>query len=198
MRWWNRFSTSLLFAILVAGVYPIYIGIAGTLIGRHLAFSVYLLATAAIYLLGIARHPTVGLAAGAAVFGSGVLMIVCGASAVQLGLMTGLLIGVFRSGLLQGGDRALADRFGRHFVREFFFVGGGTAFAIYFANGSHYPGAFALWGFYLVQSGFFLLGGQAARDRSRPASHDGIDDFTRAVKRAREVLAETTRSTPHP
>ncbi len=189
MNWWNRFGRSLLFAVLVAGVYPIYLSFAGILVGHKLAFAAYLLASAAIYLLGIARQPTSGIGAALVTTLVGALFLLYGASGVELSLVTCLLIGVFRSGLLQPGSRRGASGFTRQFTRELVFIGGGLALASYMARSAAYPEAFAMWGFYLVQSGFFLLGGEAARDRVQQATTAGPDAFARAVKRAREVLA---------
>lgn len=188
MRWWNQFGRSLVFAILVSALYPIYESVAELLMGQRLAFATYLLATAAIYLLGIARRPAEGLAAAIATFGCGSFLLLAGATGTQLGLLTAVLIGVFRSGLLHRG--AGAHDFGRKFSREFVFIGVGLALAMYLVGGAFFPGALAFWGFYLVQSGFFLLGGEAALDRGQHTSNPGPDAFARAIKRAKEVLAE--------
>ncbi len=196
MRWWNRFGVSVLFAALVAASYPIYAGFAQLPLGNGLAFAIYSLTTAAIYLLGIAVHPAAGVGAAIATFGIGVFAVLGGASASELALLTGLLIGVFRSGLLHPGRRAGACRFGRHFAREFLLIGAGLALALYLAQGALHPEAYGLWGFYLVQSGFFLLGGEAAACRDESSPRVRHDAFTQAVNRAREVLAANQGSTP--
>ncbi|MBW2294659.1 MAG: hypothetical protein JRG89_12150 [Deltaproteobacteria bacterium] len=189
MNWWNRFGRSLLFAILVAGVYPIYAGFAGLLVGQKLAFAAYLLTTAAIYLLGIARHPASGIGAASATIFVGMLFLLFGASGVELLLVTCLLIGVFRSGLLHSGSPQDALGFTRRFTRELVFIGAGLALAHYMGRSTVYPEAFAMWGFYLAQSGFFLLGGDAARERVQQVATAGPDAFAQALKRARDVLA---------
>lgn len=186
MKWWNRFGASLLFAAFVAGIYPFYASSTELLLGRQLAFPAYVLTSAAIYLVGISHKPTLGLGAALAILGSGTLLLLAGASGSQLVLVTAVLIGVFRSGLLQGRD---SHNFGRRFAREAVFIGVGLALAAYFSDGGVFPEAFALWGFYLVQSGFFLLGGSAARDRSERRSNLNPDAFDAAVRRAKEVLA---------
>lgn len=187
MKWWNRFGTSLLFALTVAGIYPIYAGFADLMFGRTLAFAAYVLTSAAIYLVGISRNPTLGLGAAFATIASGTLLLLAGATGAQLVLLTALLIGVFRSGLLQSAEGS----FGRRFAREVVFIGGGLALAAYLSKGALFSEAFGFWGFYLAQSGFFLLGGLAARDRNRLPSNPGLDPFAAAVKRARELLAES-------
>jgi hypothetical protein len=188
MNWWNRFGRSLLFAILVAAAYPIYASLGTYVLGRNLSFAAYVLTTAAVYLIGISTRPTLGLGAGLATFVCGFLVVVGGASGGQLVLVTGVLIGVFRSGLLHVGRGRDRSGFTRRFIREVVFIGGGLAMALYMARGSLHPEAFAFWGFYLTQAGFFLLGGEAARGRAEGTVSSGPDAFGHAVKRAREVL----------
>jgi hypothetical protein len=89
----------------------------------------------------------------------------------------------------QGSPRNLVDGFGRRFAREVVFISCGLALAAALANGSAFPEAFAIWGFYLAQSGFFLLGGRASRDRGDGSATPRANAFENAVKRAREVLA---------
>ncbi len=194
MNWWNRFGTSLLFAVLVAGFYPIYFGLTGFWLGHGLAFSIYVLVTAGIYLFGIAKRPTPGLGAAFATVACGGLLLVSGGTGFELVLLTALLVGVFRSGLLNPGTRMRGGQFGRRFAREFGLLAAGLLLAKFFAQGAVFPGAFALWGFYLVQSGFFLLGGKAVRDRSPQTPLATPDPFAAALKRAREVLCESERA----
>lgn len=188
MKWWNRFGRSLLFAILVSAVYPIYASIATYLVGRNFAFAAYVLTTAALYLLGIAGRPTLGLGAAIATLFCGAVVVLAGANGSQLVLVTCVLIGVFRSGLLQTGDPHSTGGFARRFAREVALIGIGLAVATSMARGSLHPEAFAFWGFYLVQAGFFLLGGEAVREREQSGTAARPDAFGQAVKRAREVL----------
>ncbi len=196
MSWWNRFGTSLLFALGVAGGYPLYAGIAELVMGRRLAFAFYLLASAGIYLLGIARRPIPGLGAAFATFTTGMAMLAAGFSGTDLALITGALIGVFRSGLLHRNPTLVGDGFARRFVSEVLLIGAGLGLAFHLAQGSRHPEALAFWGFFLVQSGYFLIGGRAAGGRSRSQSPVAPDPFDRAIKRAREVLGESPTSLP--
>ena len=107
---------------------------------------------------------------------------------IELLLVTCLLIGVFRSGLLQTGSPGSASSFARRFTLELMFIGSGLALAHYLGGASIYPEAFAMWGFYLAQSGFFLLGGEAEHDRVRQPPKSRPDGFAAAMKRAREAL----------
>jgi hypothetical protein len=61
---------------------------------------------------------------------------------------------------------------------------GGLAFARFLATGTGQPTALALWGFFLVQSCFFLVGGVEVRhaDGRHP------DAFEEAFARATEVI----------
>jgi hypothetical protein len=193
MNYWNRFASSLFFALGVAAFYPIYERVAVAFLGKGPALDMYLLSSASLYLLGIARSPAKGLAAAAAAFAAGGLLTLGGVIGTQLAMALGLLIGFFRSGFLQRGDR---NDFRRRLAREIVFIGGGLGLGFYLGRGAADPGALALWGFYLVQSSFFLLGGQAASDRESRTPGTDPDEFSKAVKRAKEVLAQSRKPVP--
>ncbi len=116
-------------------------------------------------------------------------MPVCLASAVSLlaGSLAELAIGIalavatLRSGLVfrrRSAVRALAV--------EGFLVAAGLLVARFLADGSPLGIALSIWGFLLVQSLFFLIGGAVRRERGSLE----VDPFDRARSRLTELLEE--------
>jgi hypothetical protein len=188
MRWCNSFGRSLLFALLAALAYPVYRAVIGTAVGVPLAFASYAALAAAAYLFGIARHPARGLAAAFATLACCFGLVVLGATAREVALAAAALMGVLRSGLLYGGGAAGTQAFGRRFGVEVGLLGTGLALACLLSPASAAPGAFAFWGFFLAQSGFFLVGGSAARTRQSADRPPAPDAFEEPCRRARALL----------
>jgi hypothetical protein len=186
MRWCNSFGRSLLFALLVALAYPVYRAVVGAVFGGPLAFASYAALVAALHLFGIARHPARGLAAAFATLVCCFGLTVLGATAREIALAAAALIGIFRSGLLYRG--AGSPGFGRRFGVEAGLLGSGLALACLLSPAGGAPGAFAFWGFFLAQSGFFLVRGSAPRTPRAAEGPPGPDAFAEACRRARELL----------
>ncbi len=170
----RRFAESLLFALLAAlGAIPWTLA-AGAAVGRGRAEALYLLALAALYLVWIAPSWPQKLR-------SGVLAAVAAAALafvpVPAWAAAALLVAVGRSGLLYRTKPA------RAVVTEAVLVGGGLAFAGWLAGPSLLDAALAVWGFYLLQSVYFLLGGVA--ERREEARTDPFED---AHRRAMAVM----------
>ena len=186
MRWCNSFGRSLLFALLVALAYPVYRASIGAVFGVPLAFASYSALAAALYLFGIARHPARGLAAAFATLACCFGLMSIGATAREIALAAAAFVGVFRSGLLYAG--AGSQSFGRRFGIEAGLLGSGQALACLLSPAGAAPAGFAFWGFFLAQSGFFLLGGSAARTRKAAEAPPAPDPFAESCRRARELL----------
>jgi len=175
---WNGFGRSLLFAALAAGAYPIFALFANPVLGRASALSLYLLGIAAVYAAGLAsRRSRAALAAGiASALGVGVLLLASSVGTVAAG--AALIVGVCRSGVLYRSRRA------RALLAETILLAGGLGLARFLAGPDTLQVAFAIWGFFLVQSFFFLLGGVAERaERSA-----GLDPFEVASARALALM----------
>ena len=108
-----------------------------------------------------------------------------GATAREIALAAALLVSVIRSVLLYGGAQAASQGFGRRFATEAALLGSGLAIAFVFSPAA---GALSFWGFFLAQSGFFLVGGSAARARRATEAPSGGDPFEEACDRVRDVL----------
>lgn len=170
----RRFAESLLFALLAAlGSVPWTLA-TGAVVGRKQAEAVYLLVLAALYLVWIApgwpRKLRTGVLASAAAVAFAFVPAPASISAA-------ILVAVGRSGLLYRARPA------RAVVTEALLVGGGLAFAGWLGGPSLLDAASAVWGFYLLQSVFFLLGGVA---ESREEAH--ADPFEDALRRASAAM----------
>lgn len=139
----------------------------------------YLVATVCAYATALAPDPRRGAAsfALAAALGAAVLALAGRPSEVAIG--AALVLAVCRSGFLYRSRplRALA--------LEVALAGGGLALARFLATGGLAGAALALWGFFVVQSGFFLAGGV----RPRRAQPEG-DPFDEARARLLVLLGE--------
>jgi len=175
---WNGFGRSLLFAALAAAAFPIFELVASPVLGRAAALSLYLLGVAALYAAGLAPRPSRALTAGAiaSALGGCVFLLAPGAATVAAG--AALTIGVCRSGVLYRSRRA------RALLTETCLLAGGLGLSRFLAGPEPLEIALAIWGFFLVQSFFFLIGGVAERT-APPAA---LDPFELARARALALL----------
>jgi len=177
---WNSFGRSLAFAALAGAAWPAFALATGPVIGTRAALSLYLVASAATYVAGLTPHRVhaIGAAIVAALLGAVFAAVARDPAVVALGAAIG--VGVCRSGLLY---RARA---GRALATETCLLGGGLLLARFLAALGFLGVALALWGFLLVQSGFFLIGGVG----ERAGDARGIDRFESARRRALALLEE--------
>lgn len=157
--------------------------VAAPLLGSLGATAAFAVGALVLYVAWIAPEPSRALAAGALAAISGSFFLLAGAAIDSPSLVlfaTAVVLGVVRSGLLyrRAPLRAL-------FV-EFVLLIGGLAFAWLLADGSLLGLGLAIWGFFLVQSLFPLLGGLAERSHDRPQE----DPFDEARRRALALMEE--------
>jgi len=173
----NSFARSLAFAGAAAAGLLVAVLLLPT---PHLSewMAVYLVAVAALYVAGIAPSRSSGLAAGAVASVLGGVLLLLPLDPAHTVIGTAIVVAVCRSALLYRA-RPL-----RAVLLEAVLAAGGLALARFLAVGSVGSAAFALWGYFLVQSAFFLVGGVAARgDRD-----DSVDPFDRARARLIALL----------
>ena len=187
------FARTLAFGAVAAGVAPFALAVLRPLLGAPGALAALAIGVSAAYALGLARRPATGLGAAFAIALCSVGALALGAAPLALAALCAVLIGVLRSGLLRRDARRSLD-FGRAFALEAGLIGAGLAVGAWLARGSAFPVSLALWGFFLVQSGFFLIGGPAARTARDAAAPGEVDPFERAQKRALELLEPVARS----
>lgn len=148
--------------------------------GRSWAVASYCLAAAVVYVVAIAPSWSRGVEIGAL---AGLLAAAAGVLApwsMEAILGAVVILAVARSGLLYRSRPA------RALLIEGLLGAGGMLFAYALAEPTLLGTALGIWGFFLVQSLFFLAGGVQAR-REEAA---GVDPFERARKRALALMEE--------
>jgi len=175
---WNDFGRSLVFAaVAAAAAVPYWLAIAPAL-GWNTALSSYAVLSTSAYLAGVGRSLRQGLGAALLAFALGSAAAVLAPSPREALAAAAVLLGLCRSGLLY---RA---RFGRAVVAESVLLVAALGLANHLLAGSPFSAVLAVWGFFLVQSAFFLIGATDARVE-RPV---GADPFEVAVARVGEIL----------
>lgn len=175
---WDGFGRSLAFAAIAGAAWPAFALAAQPFLGARTALTLYLVAGAAVYAAGLATSRVRGIAGGllAAAIAVAFASVARDPAVVALGAAVG--IGVARSGLLYRTSVA------RAIATEAMLLGGGLVLARFLAAPSVLGVALAIWGFLLVQSAFFAIGGVSIRS----AESAGPDRFERARRRALALL----------
>ncbi len=170
----------LAFAVVAAlGAIP-WLMVTGLFLGHGDATALYCLGLLILYVITIATGWPRALSTGAL---AAVLAAVLGALAPSSALVlagAAVALAVLRSGFLYR-SRPL-----RGLLIEGLLAGGGLAFAGLLAGSSLLGTALAIWGFFLVQSLFFLAGGVAERSDDGPAA----DPFDRAREQALALIED--------
>jgi hypothetical protein len=172
---WDSFSHSVLFGAL-AGLG--WLGVVQLPLSAYAAYPPYVIGCVAVYLAGLAPARRRRLAAGSlgAALGFGVFLLVGGVR--EATLAAAFVLAVVRSGFLyrQGPLRAV--------VLESALVLGGLSIARVFAGAGAESLAFGVWGFFLVQSLFFLAPGVG----HRRGPQESEDPFERARSQLERLL----------
>jgi hypothetical protein len=173
----DSFGRSAAFAAVAALVWMPWAMLVGPFLGVPAARALYLIAVAALYCGGLAKSPPRRASTTLVVGVVGLLLALVARGTPELCLALAAALGVVRSGLVHrtAGGRAVAA--------ETILLVVGLLFARFLATGA-LATALGVWGFLLVQSCWFLIGGAPARaeDRRHP------DPFEAACARATEVL----------
>jgi hypothetical protein len=185
------FGRTLVFAACAGVAAPLGIGVLQALVGPRLALPGYVIAVAATYAAGLARRPGDAVGAAAAVVLAGGLLVVGGGSLSALAVGCAVAIGALRSAWLRRDPRKATPAV-RGIAIEAVLIGVGLVFAAWLGGGTFHPVPLAIWGFFLVQSAFFAIGGPAAQ-AAREAPHGDIDPFDAAHRRAMSLLEDAPR-----
>jgi hypothetical protein len=174
----DSFGRSAIFAAAVALGWIAWLGIAGLAMGVAIARALYFVAATALYTGALAPTPSRRMSTTLLVGAVGLLLAAVAGGGAELALGLAIVLGTVRSVFLHRASSA------RAVVVEGVLLVGGLVFARFLASGTAQPTAFALWGFFLVQSCFFLVGGIEVRraDGRHP------DPFEEAHARAIEVI----------
>lgn len=176
----SSFAGSLVFAALATlGALPWMLA-TGPIVGSAWALGLYSLTLSVVYVAWIApswpRRITAGAVAG------GFAAAVALAAPMPAGGVLGAaaILAVARSGFLYTSAPA------RALVVEAVLTGGGLVVARALAGPSLLSLGLAFWGFFLVQSAFFLIGGISRRTADGPR----LDPFDEARRRAMALMEE--------
>ncbi len=183
MSGWNSFGKSLLFALLAASCFPLFALAMSAFGGMH-SFSLYFVLATSVYLCGLGRHRPRSLAAGVVTAACGLGALMAGATLVEVSLLLAALLGIFRSGLLFHNTGKGGKHFGRAFAIEVTLLGAGLGLTFFLLDYSILSQALALWGFFLVQSAYLLIGGEWRREENEAVG----DPFGRACARAYALM----------
>lgn len=175
---WRSFGGSLLFAG-AAGLasYPLALLLTpffGWWGAPALVFTVWIV----LYTAGLVRGPGHRALAAVALLSLALVLNAVDASFQSVAVALGAALGVTRSGFV------FRTRPLRGFAIELA-IGAAALGMLVFFGGSG-PGATALgvWGYFLIQSGYFLVGGRRARD----AADAALDPFEEARRQAERIL----------
>jgi hypothetical protein len=174
----HTFGRSAAFAALVALAWIPWLVVVGPLLGWPAARALYLVAATALYAGGLAKSPPRRVSVAVLVAVAGLVLAAIARGGPELCLALAVLLGTVRSVFLHRAAPA------RAVATEALLVGGGLVFARFLAGGVPQATGLALWGFFLVQSCFFLVAGVSA------ATSEGRhpDPFEDACARAAEVI----------
>jgi len=176
---WDGFGRSLGFAALAALGVPVATTFGAPLLGSVTSAELYLVAVAGVYVAGLCpgRSRRVAALAMATLAGLVLAALPLGLAGTALGAAG--IVAVGRSGIAwrQPGLRGPAI--------EALLGGAGLLVASVLATGGLLALCLAVWGYFLVQSAYFLIGGRAPR-RDAPAR----DPFEVARARLERLLEE--------
>jgi hypothetical protein len=174
------FGRSAVFAALAAAGWLPWLVVVGPLTGARAALGLYLVGLTTAYLAGVAPRRASALRAALAAALAGALLVAVARATGELALGLGVVLGLGRSVVLY------RERPARALVTEAALVGGGLLFARALATPSAGGVMLAVWGFFLVQSLFFLVGGVAPRADEAARR----DPFEEAYARAMALVEE--------
>jgi hypothetical protein len=174
---WDSFGRTLLFGALAAAAWPAWALMLSRL-GHGTGLELYLVTLGAVYVAGLGTATSRGLGAALLALGFGAAVLLMARHPADVAIGSALAVGVCRSGFLY------SHRPIRALLLEFALLGAGLAVAGWLATPGLLGVALAVWGFFLVQSLWFLVGGR----KERTDTPDGVDPFEHARGRALALL----------
>jgi hypothetical protein len=175
---WDSFGRSLAFAALAAAGLPVVVTFAGALFGPESAARLYLIAAASTYAVGLSPDRSRRVAACAFAAFAGLVLALLPLDLRDTAIGAAGIVAFARGVLLARGSSV------RTLLIEVGFGAAGLAIAAWFARGGLLALCLAIWGYFLVQSGYFLIGarGQGAEPKR--------DRFDRARARLQRLLED--------
>ncbi len=171
MRWhWHSFPRTLAFALLAASAWLAIWVVLGPVLGTTHALGLFLIGLVALYVAGIAPSWRRGLAVALPASGACLAFWLLTRSVSELAVFTAIAIAVARSGFLY------RSRFGRGLAIELLLGSVGLGLVALLVGSGVVGIACSIWGYFLVQSVFFLIAGV----RLRSTESQGVDPFDQA------------------
>jgi hypothetical protein len=175
---WDGFGSSLVFAAIAAAGLAVAVVFGSPLFGSEGAARLYLVAAAAVYALGLARRRSqrAAVLACAALVGLALVAAPIGLAATAVAAACGI---AFARSVLCARRRL------RTLVIEITLTGVGLAAAHWLARGGLLALCLAVWGYFLVQSAYFLFARDGGGGDRAPR-----DAFEQARERLARLLEE--------
>lgn len=173
----NSFLRSVLFGAVAAAAWPLWLLVALPSLSWSAALTFYLIGATVLYIAALSpSRPRGCVAATLAALAAGTGALTA-RSFPELLIVLAVILGVARSGFL------LPTAPARAVLREAVLLIGGLCFARLLVSTAVPSVSLAVWGFFLVQSVFFLFA-----DASRRAAAPEVDPFDAAYRRAVALL----------
>jgi len=176
----NTFARSALFAAVAAAGWLPWVLLVAPILGVWNARTLYLVAVTGVYVAGLSPQRRRPLPVALATFLVATVVALIARTTAELAIGLAAILGIARSGFFYRAAPARAA------ATELILLVGGLVFARFLAAVSLPATALALWGFFLVQSVFFLGAGVRARTLNGPHP----DPFEEAQRRALALLEQ--------
>jgi hypothetical protein len=180
MMRWHGFGRGIAFAAVAAAAWCPWWLVVAPALGIRRALALFLTGTATVYVAGLGSSRRAGLATAAAVALGGAVLLTITHTTAEFAVGLAVLIAAARSGILYQSRPA------RALALEAALITGGLVFARFLATPTPLGAMLALWGFLLVQSLYFVVGG--IKTAGAGPHRDPFDD---AHDRAVVLLART-------
>ena len=172
------FARSAGFAAVATATWIVWYVLGAPILGGRNALNLYLVLLATAYALLLDANFVRRIGVAAATFVVALFVALVTRTPAELCIALAALLGALRSGLLYRRSCA------RAVAIEGLLLGAGLLFARFLAGPTIVSTALAIWGFLLVQSVFFLVGGVRVRERAAAQQ----DPFDAAHERACSLL----------
>ena len=182
---WDGFGRSLLFAALAAAGLPVAVTFGGPLVGAGASARLYLIAAACAYAAGLSAERSRRLAVLTVAVGAGTALALLPLGLGGSALGAAAIVAVGRSAIAQR-QRPL-----RAVVIEVALGGAGLGVASFLASGGLLALCLAVWGYFLVQSAYFLIAGRVPRRDE--ASQDPFERARLCLERMLDEELEAPR-----
>ncbi len=176
----KNFVRSLAFGAVVALASFPWLLMVRPVLGTQDALRLFFVVLVPIYLVSLTPSWSKGIRLGALSGVLGVVVWLVAPGPISAAVGAAVLLGTMRSGFMY------RSRPGRALAIEVVLLGGGLLLARALTGGGSSSMAFAVWGFFLFQSVYFLIGGTG----ERADDPQTVDPFERACRDVTQILED--------